>query len=523
MVPPSAEGGIPTLDAKISLDLRDMDILDVLKFLAIKGNLNIAGGKNITGTVSLLLNNVTVRDALDIILSTHRLAYNLRENIMQVMTEEEYKALYGKQFYDQRETKIIRLQYASAKNIGAMLENVKSDVGRIVYDDSTGTVVLMDTPQKIIEMEEVIRHEELPSVVRMPVTQTEVFSLQYAKAKTMAEKITPVLTKEIGKVYVDERTNKLVVSDLPLNLAEIRRVVAAFDTKTQEVMIEAKIIQITLGDQYQSGVEWAKVFGTTLQQTFPSGLSSFGQIIAGSIAETKTTDSKGVTTSSFANSGAILKFLETFGDARILSTPHISAINDQEAKIMVGTKEAYTTSSITQSQSTTTTAQNVTFIDVGVSLFVTPHINNDGFITMKIRPEISNVSRFLTTSQGDQIPIVQTTNADTMVMVKDGATVLIGGLMQLSRNKTRSGIPGLSRIPVAGNLFRSTNDKMSKQELVVLLTPHLMSGEETMPGIAPLSPLAQVQGIREQDIVEQKEKAKMPEKRKKPKGRRWDD
>lgn len=502
-----------------------MDILDVLKFLAIKGNLNIAGGKNVTGTVSLLLNNVTVRDALDIILSTNRLAYNLKGNIMQVMTEEEYKALYGRQFYDQRETKIVRLVYASAKNIGAMLENVRSEVGRIVYDDSTGTVVMMDTPQKIREMEEVIRHEELPSVVRTPPTHTEVFSLLYAKAKTMAEKVTPVLTKDVGKVYVDEVSNKLVVSDLPHALSEAKKIIKAFDVKTREVFIEAKIIQITLSDQFQSGVDWARVFGSTFQATFPQTLTSYGQIMAGSIAVTETTDSAGATKKTYTKTGEIIKFLETFGDTRILSTPRIAAISDQEAKIMVGTKEAYTTSSVTQSQATTTTAQNVTFIDVGMTLFVTPHINEDGFITLKIRPEISSVSRYLTTSQGDQIPIVQTTNADTSVMVKDGATVLIGGLMQLARSETRAGLPGLSRIPIAGNLFRSTNDKMLKQELVVMLTPHLMSGEEMLPGTAPIPPVA-IEGeippdtLAERDIIATQNRME-DTRSSKPKKRRW--
>lgn len=503
-----------------------MDILEVLKFFAIKGNLNIVGGKNITGTVNLLLNNVSVGDALKIVLSTNRLAYSMKGNVMQVMTEEEYKAIYGKQFYDERETKIVRLRYASAKNVGAMLENVKSDVGRIVYDNSTGTIVMMDSPGKIKEMEELIQHEELPSVVRMPTTQTEVFELQYAKAKGMSEKITPMLSKDDGKVYVDERTNKLIVSDLPFKIEEIRKAVKAFDSKTQEVFIEAKIIQIVLNDKYQSGVDWSRAIEGHLQGTFPISLSSYGQVFAGTIEGTATADSKGVTSTTYSKAGAILKFLETFGDTKIVSSPHISAINDQEAKIMVGTREAYTTSSITQSQATTTTAQNVAFIDVGVTLNVTPHINDDNFITMKIKPEISTVTRFLTTSQGDQIPIVQTTNADTTVMVKDGNTALIGGLMQLTRTKSRSGVPGLSQIPIAGNLFRSTNDNSAKSELVVLLTPHLVNGEEALPGTAPVPSVAGVGGSAggiEESNITGPEKNIETKKKKKPKRRRWDE
>lgn len=439
------------------------------------------GGKNIAGTVTLLLNNITVKDALEIILSINRLAYTMKGNIVQVMSEEEYRGLFGKQFYDRRETKIVRLRYASAKNVGAMLENVKSAIGKLVYDDSTGTIVIMDTPEKMEEMEKVIRHEELPTVTRIAPTKTEVFSLQYAKATSILDKITPLLNANVGKAYIDERTNKLVISDLPHKLQEFSGVIEAFDTKTQEVFIEAKIVQIELKNEFKSGVDWASIFSGKLAETFPLSLTSFVQVTGGDIQKTSTTS--GTTTSStFAGSGAILKLLETFGRTHILSTPYISAVNGQEAKIMVGTKEAYTTSSVTQSQATTTTAQNVAFIDVGVTLTVTPVINEDGFINMKIKPEVSSVNRFLTTSQGDQVPIVETTNAETTVLVKDGASILIGGLMKTSRTKTRSGLPILSRIPVVGGLFRSTDDRTTVSELIVLLTPHLMSGEEMYPG-----------------------------------------
>ena len=110
---------------------------------------------------------------------------------------------------------------------------------------------------------------------------------------------------------------------------------------------------------------------------------------------------------------------------------------------------------------------------------------------MKIRPEVSSVNRFVTTSQGDQIPVVESTSAETKVMIKDGSTVLIGGLMSTRRTKSRSGIPILSRIPIIGIAFRSTDDRSSNSELSVLLTPHIMSGEETFPGTRP-PPVAQV-------------------------------
>ena len=479
---------IPSLiDTKISLDLRDIDILDAIKYLAIKADLNLVASQGITGSVSFLLNDVSIRDAIDIILSANRLAYIIKGNVLRVMTEEEYKGLYGKEFYDQRETKVISLKYASPRNVGAILENIKSSVGRIVYNDSTGTIVLMDTPEKIAQMEEIIQTEELPTIVRLPPVTSEIFDLKYAKAPVVAEKLTPSLSKDIGKIYVDERGNRLIVSDLPSNINELRNLVNAFDTKTREVFIEAKIVQVSLNNKFQSGIDWGSIANGHFQGTFPITLASFGQVTAGTITPHTSTDASGNKTTTYTGSGAIIKLLETFGRANILSTPQIAAIDGQEAKIMVGSKEAYTTSSVTQSQATTTTAQQVTFVDVGVTLHVTPTINADGMITMKIKPEVSSVTRFLKTSQGDEIPIVESTNAETTVMVKNGSTVLIGGLMSSRRVKSRHGIPLISRIPVLGLLFRSTDDTVQNSELVVLLTPHIMSGEENFPGTHPSS------------------------------------
>lgn len=491
LVPPAST--VDTIDRatllknRISLDLRTIDVMDALKFLATKANLNVVGSAGIAGPVTILLNDVSVEDAIDIILSANRFAYAIKGTVMKVMTEEEYKALFGREFYDQRQTKIVQLKYASTKNVGAMLENVKSAVGRIVFNEATGTVVITDTPEKIAEMEEIIRHEELPTIVRVSPTVSEIFDLQYSKAKDVSEKLTSSLTKDLGKIYVDDRVNRLIVSDLPYKIEDIRKLIRAFDTRTREVFIEAKIVQVVLNDRFQGGIDWASIAGGHFQQTFPLNLTSFGQMTLGTIAPTTTTNVDGSTSTTFSGGGMILQFLETFGKTNVLSTPQIAVVNGEEAKIMVGSKEAYTTSSVTQSQATTTTAQQVTFVDVGVTLKVTPTINADGMITMKIKPEVSSVSRFVTTAQGDQIPIVESTNAETTVMVRDGATVLIGGLMATSQAKQRSGLPVLSRIPVVGALFRSTDDRAVNSELSILLTPHIMSGEETFPGALPVA------------------------------------
>jgi general secretion pathway protein D len=179
----------------------------------------------------------------------------------------------------------------------------------------------------------------------------------------------------------------------------------------------------------------------------------------------------------------LFRFLETIGKTRLVSNPRIMVTERQEATIHVGTREAYVTTTTTSGQSSSTTAESVEFIDVGIKLLVTPTIINDeGFVTMKIKPEVSSVTSKLTTKAGSEIPIVDTSTAETNVVVKDGATVIIGGLRKNQEATVDSQVPLIARLPLIGELFRQKNNADTVAELVVFITPHIMTGEELVTG-----------------------------------------
>jgi len=195
-----------------------------------------------------------------------------------------------------------------------------------------------------------------------------------------------------------------------------------------------------------------------------------GQLTVGTLAED--------------NFNVVVQLLQTVGKANILSRPQIAVVENQEAKILVGTREAFVTSVVTQTQQAATTAEEVTFIDVGVSLTATPTINKEGFVTMKIKPEVSSVNRVLTTANGNGIPIVETSTAETTVMVKDGATIVIGGLMKDDNIHETKKVPFLGDIPIIGAAFRSKDENTVKSELVIFLTPRIISGQESVAGVS---------------------------------------
>ncbi|MDP8298264.1 MAG: secretin N-terminal domain-containing protein [Candidatus Orphnella occulta] len=475
-----------------SLDLRSMDIVDTIKFLAVKGSLNIVTSKSVSGRTTLFLKNVSVGDILDVLLLTNNLACVKKNNIITIMSEEEYQALYGIKYTDNAQIKTIKLEYALPTKVGAALENIKSSVGKIIMDDDISTIILIDTPEKLIELEAAINDLDKATVEKIIPTSSRVFELSYANVEDINDKISEMLTADVGSVSYDERTNKIVVNDFPNKIQEIERVVAAFDAKTRQVFIEAKIVEVTLNDDFAFGINWEKLFRVAAKDinfvgTFPiTGLAeaanSFGKI---SIGTWEWDGATGTGSLDPTQPQAVLTFLSEIGKVKIISSPHISVCNNEEAKIMVGTRQPYATSTISQSDTTATTSWSAEFVDVGVTLTVTPTINNDGFVKMHIKPEVSTLTDWfeILDDAGTaeiRLPEIDTSNAETDIMIKDGRTIIIGGLIKESTTESERKYPFLGDIPLFGTLFKSITDVKETKELVVFITPHIITGEEDM-------------------------------------------
>jgi len=449
------------------LDLKDMEVADVLKLLSEKSRINIIAGQGVQGKITIYLRQVKLKDALRIILDSNKLAYQLEDGIVRVMPTEEFEARYGYKFGGALQTKIIRLHYASAPDIETVLNQMKSPAGKIIADQKSGTLILRENPDLLKVMESLIRE------VDVPVT-TAVFELSYSKAEDIATKIGEALTLNVGKVKFDARSNTVIVTDTQTRITDIERIVRTFDVKEQQVLIEAKIVQVVLNDQHKYGVNWeALVEGyhsLDLKSQFDilTATDKRGQVSIGTVADDQYT--------------AMIQALQTVGTTNILSSPSITSINNQEAKILVGSTQPYvTTTTTTPSSGPTTTAETVNFIDVGVKLYVTPNIHKDDFITMKIRPEVSSVTSNLTTGNNNTIPVVDTSQAETTVMVKHGVTIVIGGLIKDEKIKTVNKVPFLGNIPLLGRAFQNEDDQVRKTEIVIFLTPKIITGDVPAP------------------------------------------
>ena len=561
---------------KISLELRNINIVDVLKILSQTGGINIVAGPSVRGNTTIFLEDVNVWDALRIILEINSLAYIQDGDILKVMTEKEYESIYGVDFHDTTETKVFKLKYANVEDVNRAVTNIKSSKSKLIMDERTNTLIVVETPDAMRKVEKLITELDVqvqtrvyqlkyttPDVIeeiakdvitkkgivqgdmltnkviitdtkesldfletiineydKKPYTETRTVFLKYALYEDIEPKIKELLTQEIGIVISDKRTNSLVITDYPDKIDDIIEVIKPLDSQHKQVLIDCKILNVALTDDFAMGVDFERVFDSTggkndivgaFAQTF--GASLDGQTFPSpGIAETITKtfinqdgDNDSYTyvdrrtgepigkngiqaggrgfTFTFGKVDdyhAVIRLLKQLGQVKLLSEPRITVMNNEEAQIQVGTDEPFVTSSSTINSSTSSVAEDVQFIDVGVLLSVTPTINNDDYVTMKIKPEVSQVSRFVTTSQSNQIPVVQTSELETSVLIKSGTTIVLGGLIEEVRAKDVSKLPILGSIPVLGLFFRSTTTSVTQQELLVFLTPNIIKPEDDM-------------------------------------------
>jgi len=502
---------VPNMKGNISLDLRNIEIVEALKFLAVKADLDLITTKNVSGRITLMVDDVPIRDIFDIMIRSNSLAYTVTGTIYNIMTEDEYENLFGRNFADMREVRVFRLRYAVPEQAFNLIDTLKSSIGRVLVDEDSGTVLVMDIQERITEIEYALSTLEEKNLVK-------VFNLKYATAKDVADKLKMQIdAKNVGITRADERSNQIIVQTFPERMEQVAKLIDALDGKTKEVLIDTTIVKVKLTDQRDTGIEWEGIFNmaktmgmtyfgsapfTTMLDTDATAWTSRLDFLrskdgqAGAYSSGTITDAYASKTSKKAPGEAmhigivdrkrdfdlLIKYLKTLGNTQILSNPKLAVVNNHEARIHVGERQAYVTTTTTTGQSTSTISEDVTFIDVGIKLSVIPTINDDGYVTMKIKPEVSSVVEYLTTPSGNEIPIIDTSTAETTVMVKDDSTIIIGGLRKDEKTDASEGIPFLSDIPVLGAAFKSQSKSTERTELLVVITPHIILGDELESG-----------------------------------------
>ena len=431
-------------------------IKDALRVISALYKKNIAPSPNVNeGLLGFThLYNVTFEEAMDAVLGANY-KYEQNGNLIKVYTKEEYK-------------------------------KIKADESRMVYKVFTLYYITAEEAQKLI---------------RPVLSNTAAI-----QGSTAADNSISIGKEGVaGQVGGDSMAlhETIVLYDYPENIAKAEEVITALDIRPKQVLIEASILSATLTEGMQLGIDLNFQGGVNLTGTEASGAvqdSVLGGVLENTTAATTPMGqvaagvAKGtpLETAGFANLGgsglkigitssdftAIINALETVTDITVLANPKILALNKQSGTVFIGQKIGYRDRTTIDSSGQATVGE-VKFLDTGTKLSFRPYIADDGYIRMDIYPKDSSGEL-----DDEGIPTETTAELTTNIIVKDGQTIVIGGLFRDAVTTTKSQIPLLGDLPIIGALFRGTTDSNVRQEIIVMLTPHIISEPEDINGDA---------------------------------------
>ena len=430
------------------------------------------------------------------------------------------------------EVRIIPVHYASVQELAAKISQViqtkagiaaakrpargqagatetKSE-GKLIADERTNSLIAIGDVQTLDRIEDLVK--KLDVSVPQGSGKVNVYYLQNADAEELAGVLTgipleesvaqnettsgqpvpkprlPAQQKSEISIIADAATNALVITATPEEFKALKAVIEKLDIPREQVLVEVLIAEVSFTKTMELGVEWrvaddldgdAAVFGGTSYGEFDQLTVSFpalpSGLVVGAIGETITFGDL-----EFPSLGALIRALKTDSDINILSTPTIVTTDNREAEIIVGQTVPFQTSQ--KFDANNQPIYTFDYRDVGMTLRLTPQINSDRFVKMDI---FSKLEALVASAVGTQelAPTTLKRQANTTVVVKDGHTVVIGGMIRDDKIKNKSAVPLLGSLPLLGPLFRSETTTSEKRNLLIFMTPHIISSSEQLQEI----------------------------------------
>ncbi|MEA2021530.1 MAG: secretin N-terminal domain-containing protein [Candidatus Caldatribacteriota bacterium] len=430
-------------DKPVNLNIFEEDIVNVIRGLSELTGIDIMLDDTVSGLLTLNLSNKTFREAIELILMNKGLDYTEVSDTL-IIASKDVIVGYKKPF-----TKIVELKNASAEEAKGILDGYKAEGAKIniVADTRMNTLILEGTEEEIKKVIDLI-----PTIDTELLTRT--FKIDNAIEKEEIDSIKSMLSiivPEEGRINIDSRQNEIIVKGSKEELNNVATMIVGLDKRAPQIMIEAKIAEITLDGEKDLGIKWTSGSATDEEGNKIEGQITVGELTLGG---------------SFERSGLIeatLKALQTEGKTNILSNPKVLTLDGKEANILSGSK-------IPIREITAEGVETIKYMDVGLSMNITPRLSSDGLITMDVNPKIESLGAELI--QG--YPIINSREESVIIRANLDETVVIGGLITSEEIKNIRKIPLLADIPIFGELFKFTHTKNKKTEIIILITAHLL-------------------------------------------------
>jgi type IV pilus assembly protein PilQ len=419
-----------------TIQFQDTDILQALQMLSMQGRRNIVASKGVSGTVSANLFDVTVMEALDVLMRANDLRMEEIGNFIYVYTGEEWAEISRSRL--KKASRNFPLEYLNAKDAGEFIAPLLSEAGKVSF---VGDVEKGFQP-----------------------SSTDGGSDSWAFQ------------------------GMLVVSDYPENLKAVESLLKEIDTPPAQVVVESTIVSSKVEQNDGFGVD-VSIIGNLDIADLTNPLSGADDLFSGDVgnngqvANSVNTAVAGWDRASTMRVGVVsddvsvfLRMLDSVTDTTVLARPRVMALNRQRAQILIGRRVGYLTSTTTQ----TATTQSVEFLDSGIKLIFRPFISSDGSIRMELAPSLSDAKiENVADSEGSELPVPNedTSEIVTNVRVKSGQTLVLGGLFKEDTKIERRQVPGLGDVPILGNAFKGYDDELKREEIIFLVTPTIVKDD----------------------------------------------
>ncbi len=418
---------------------KDSEVRDILNLLFARAEINLITDDSVSGTITLNFpKKVSFKEALNAILLIKDLDYmEISENTVYITTKNKIKERQS------TITQIFELKNTTAEEAKRVLDNYlkeeeKSKIN-IVADPRLNNLIISGTKEDIKKVEEIISRIDSQLFTKTFKINNAIFDDEIEAIKNMLSIIIP----EEERINIDSRQSEIIVKGTEEQLDNVETMIAGLDKRVPQIMIEAKVVEITLDGEKDLGIKW--VSGDAKLE----GQITIGEITLGG---------------SFERSGLIeatLKALQTEGKTNILSNPKVLTLDGKEARIETGQQ-------IPIKKRDAEGVETIDYKKVGLTLNITPYLSTDGPITMDVYVTVNSLG----TEQYIGYPVINSREEEVIIRSKLGETVVIGGLITSEQIKTTTKIPLLGDIPIFGELFKFTNSKNKKTEIIILITAH---------------------------------------------------
>lgn len=419
---------------RVSFDFRSTPIQDALRLLASSNGLNMVIGEKIEGTVTMQLHDVTLRQALEAIVVTNNYEYFVEDGIITVKTVSE-------KYEGGRITKVYRLMYADASNVAQVVK-------RIATNDSLVQVFYPEYLQFMMDPSEMQQGGGAGG------------GMQYQGAGMSR------MMKNSEAIEGIRRASVLVVTDRPDIIREVDQLIVELDVPARQIVIEAKFYELTPETSDELGINWQDTWNVV--NSLSNGAGSLSLENNGALGVSWDWRSGNLSPGQYYQ---VLQMLQTQKESKIINHPKLLAMDNEEASISVGTTVPIP--SLT-SRAGLSDQLSYEFKEINIQLNVVPHIGKDNYITMYVNPIVEQITGWVE-SGTVRVPITGKRAINSIVKVRDGNTVVVGGLITDSEIETRKRVWLLGRLPLIGKLFQQTVKEKVKTDLLIFITPKIVS------------------------------------------------